>query len=362
MVGARAALVNWSLGPITTPKKWGPFPFRTREGSILFPVQGGSGWVYKDEFLAGEKLFDNVRFESAWILEQDCDCRPFPKIPHYYRERVRIGKNGPGIVFKLGPNSCYGKLAQSVGKPQYQCWLWAGMITSGCRAQILELMGQLSDVDNVLAIATDGIYTLEEPPSLKPLDTETWETKKPLGGWEIDPIEKGMFFARPGINFPLDSTAVVSKVRGRGFGRKSIYDNREKIEQRWADFVLANERDPGEYPIVNFPSLQRFIGAKSATRRSIDPASKEYAYRRDDTYGEWVEKDMKMSFNPAPKRAGFTKGGTREMFPLGVWTLPAEALSTPYKLAVTPSEEERVMEARKLILEEQPEWTGPLEG
>src|SRR5208337_476979 len=105
---ARAACVEYKLveseaGPILD---WAPFPFRESDGSICFPQQCGGGWVWKDEYLAGERFCAKypgaVQFRSAWIYECQCNCQPFANIPHYYRERCRIGKEGAGIVFKLG--------------------------------------------------------------------------------------------------------------------------------------------------------------------------------------------------------------------------------------------------------------------
>ena len=109
---ARTACVEYSL---IKPKgardieHWAPFPFRGADGSICFPSESGGGWVWKEEYLAGERFVEAknpgaVRFKSAWVYECECSCQPFASIPHYYRERCRIGKEGAGIVFKLGPN------------------------------------------------------------------------------------------------------------------------------------------------------------------------------------------------------------------------------------------------------------------
>lgn len=365
VIASKAALVNWQLGPSSrSDVLWGPFSFRTQEGTILFPIDGGTGWVYRDEFLAGRALFSNVRMRSAWVLKQDCICTPFPKMGHYYKERIRIGKTGAGIVFKLGPNSCYGKLAQSVGKPQYQSWLWAGMITSGCRAQILEGMRSVKNLNHILAIATDGIYSLSKPANIIPKDTGTFGTGKPLGGWEIEEIPQGMFFARPGINFPLGADMKEAKVRARGLGRKSVYENRQRILDTWNEFHAQQHpfgRFLGEFPKVEFPDIVRFIGAKSSIRRKLLADSvDEYIYSRDENYGEWTNRPVVMSFNPAPKRSGIIIDSRRDYHHLGVWHLAPEALSAPYKYRERPEEVEAI-ELLKLLSSEQPDWVSPLE-
>ena len=113
-----------------------------KNGSIAFPETSGGGWVWREEYLAGEKLFENVGFEEAWLYHCDCECQPFKDIPKYYSYRILIGKEGPGIVIKLSVNSNYGKTAQTMGGEPgtFHSWMWAGLITSGCRAQVLESM------------------------------------------------------------------------------------------------------------------------------------------------------------------------------------------------------------------------------
>ena len=107
----KSACVEYALGdsPLGVIRDWGPFPFREADGSICFPSCSGGGWVWKAEYLAGERFCEKrypgaVQFKSAWIYHCKCECQPFVRIPHYYRERCRIGKEGAGIVFKLGPN------------------------------------------------------------------------------------------------------------------------------------------------------------------------------------------------------------------------------------------------------------------
>ena len=78
---AKAALVRYRLrkfeiSHMTNSRNqtsWGPFPFRTSEGSICFPLETGGGWVWRDEFLSGERLFPNVQFQEAWVYSFDCE-------------------------------------------------------------------------------------------------------------------------------------------------------------------------------------------------------------------------------------------------------------------------------------------------
>jgi hypothetical protein len=347
LADATAALVHYGLGkPSAGISDWGPFPFRSKDGSICFPVTSGGGWVWKDEFLAGARLFPHVEFRGAWIYKTDCNCQPFKDIPFYYSERVRIGKEGPGIVLKLGCNSCYGKLAQSVGKAIYNSWVWAGMITSGCRAQILEIMGLHKDRANLLMIATDGIYTREKLETPQPKDTGTWSTGKPLGGWEEDIITKGVFVARPGIYFPLNPTKKeIKKVRGRGVGKGVVLENWQRIVDAWN---LGREG-------AEVANVSRFCGFKSSISRRGKPG--EYQYRRANgkpgnprapSYGQWITRPVKLGFNPMPKRAGVNEDGLT----LALREMPADLESTPYKKALLSEEALALLMATVEILEQ----------
>lgn len=321
-VDARS-LVRYSLEFCSTTQSWAPFPFRTPDGSICFPNGSGGGWVWGDEYLSGERHFSGVVFKEAWIYIQTCECQPFAQMPHFYRERCRIGKEGAGIVLKLGPNSVYGKLAQSVGSALYQSWIWAGMITSGCRAQALEGIGRHADRANVLMVATDGLFSREDVDFPKPRDTGTEQTGKPLGGWERDVIDKGIFLARPGIYFPLAPTeSELKKVRGRGVGKAAVLENWEKIISSWDKYGLSRS--------VKVANVTRFCGAKSSISRSGVEGS--YKYKRangkgsEPAYGQWIKRIVDMSFDPMPKRECINSDGVT----LKLRTMPSHMTSVPY--------------------------------
>ncbi len=340
------ALVRYTLGP--NPRispGWGPFPFRTDDGSISFPIESGGGWIWLDEFLAGERIFPHVQFIEAFVYSSNCDCRPFGQIPEYYNLRLKIGKEGPGLVIKLGMNSCYGKLAQSVGNALFNSWIWAGMITSGCRAQILEMMALHKDMSNLLMIATDGILTREKliPPT--PLDTKTGASGKPLGGWEQKNSDKGMFIARPGIYFPLEPTKEeIASIRARGVGRSVVLESWQIICDAW-------ERD-GVAGIAKVANVSRFCGAKTSIHVSNDGAT----YKRADghnsplAYGQWISREVALTFNPLPKRACVNPDGLT----LKLREFPKDLMSMPYKRAMK-SKDALELEAAGIELEEQPD-------
>lgn len=346
IVSARTALVQYTLH-ISSKTTWAPFPFRERNGSICFPSESAGGWVWRDEFLAGEKLFDNIEFIEAWIYNCSCDCQPFADIPSYYNERCRIGKEGPGIVLKLGSNSAYGKLAQSLGFGQYNSWVWAGLITSGCRAQILDFLALHKDWSNMLMVATDGIYTREKIITPIPLDTSTGATGKPLGGWEEKIIDKGVFVARPGIYFPLNPTKKeIKDVRGRGVGKGVVLENWGKIIESWESHGLTQT--------ARIANVSRFCGAKSCISKSGENGNWLYtrAYSADGiqpSYGDWIVRGVDMGFNPMPKRADINP----DELTLSLRNLKGKK-STPYTKAIK-SIERKMLEAAAQEIIEQPD-------
>lgn len=322
MMNGRHACVHYKLREQGAPDIWGPFPFRTVDGSIVFPAVSGGGWVWRDEWVAAEKLFHNLEFVEAWVLESDCDCPPpFAATRDFYLERLRLGKEAAGTILKLGMNSEYGKLAQSTGSAPYQNWSWAGMVTSGTRAQFLDLLGLHSDWSNMLIVATDGVYTREKLVCPEPRDTGTESARQygkwPLGAWDPPDgklIAEGMFAARPGVYFPLNpSDEDLEAFRARGLSRTVLIREWRRIQAAWYR---------GD-PEVVIPSVTRFVGAKSGTL-----LTRAGEYRRTESCGEWVERDIRLSFDPAPKRAP----------DMGILRLEGESL--PYTKSVVSPEAE----------------------
>ena len=353
------ALVRYTLGPNPGIESWGPFPFRSATGSISFPIESGGGWIWLDEFLAGERIFPHVQFQEAWVYSSNCNCKPFGQIPEYYNLRLKIGKEGPGIVIKLGMNSCYGKLAQSLGKPVFQSWIWAGMITSGCRAQILQMMALHKDMSNLLMIATDGIITREKLTPPVPLFTGTG-TEKPLGGWEHKAHDKGMFFARPGIYFPLMPTEEeIKQVRARVVGRSVVL-------RCWESIIDAWEKDGVSTPAI-VDDVTRFCGAKTCISMSGKPGKRRYTRANGKqkrgknqmreghllpSYGQWITRPVKLGFDPKPKRELVRPDGVT----LELRKFPRDLVSRPYRKAtVVKSAEAMELEAAKQELLEQPD-------
>lgn len=334
---AALALLHWHTPNILkiSDQAFGPWPVRAKTGTIAFPLSGLGGWTWKKEFLAGLKLAPNAIATEGWFYETECACEPFRDIPALYRERVKLGKDGPGIVLKLALNAIYGSLAQSKGlSPPFQCWIWAANITSGTRAQLIDAICCAKNTNDILTLATDGISSKFPLTLAKPVDTGTGDLPKPLGGWEAkEPYASGIFCARPGISFPLNPTDdQLKEVRARGIGKKVLYE-------KWPLVVRAWSANATSCRIVG---IQRFVGAKSAIHRSRG------GFSRSADYGEWVNHTIEVSFAPAPKRMGF--GDNQRLKPWHYFDWESE----PYKEAIKSPEAQALAQA-ELIAMEQPD-------
>jgi hypothetical protein len=149
------------------------------------------------------------------------------------------------------------------------------MTTATTRAQLLRAILSARDPWKVLAVATDGIYTMEDlplgaftdppvgsdgPKSWKahppPRDTGTGDLAKPLGGWERKaPSEGATFFvAKPGLYFYSDAT--LGDIRARGVGRREVH----AAMTRLVDGFLAWDRRDMDHHVAL--ESRRFYGAK----------------------------------------------------------------------------------------------------
>jgi hypothetical protein len=250
---------------------WAPLPIRVANGTIVFPRSGGSGWWWREEWLAARKGWPKgLEFDHAFVLHQECECVPFNFLPQMFDHRRAVGKDtGEGKILKLGINSVYGKLAQTIGKAQYASRVWSGMITSGTRAQVLELMIKHKKFDSVLMIATDGLFSTE----IHDVDPEIR-----LGGWERKKHES-ITLVRPGIYW-LGS----EKVRARGLGRDNLDDTAKE--------ALSNGLRDGSERVTLAPRAV-FGGAKLCV-------AGEGAAR--GVYGEWYSMPTHVSLAAGPKR------------------------------------------------------------
>lgn len=357
---------------------WAPLPFRDPKGSIVYGTNF-TGWAYWDELEAAlEGWPDLVQLTGeAWVYHTDCDHKPFEYLPAMFKRRVEVGKNtGEGIVLKLGPSSNYGKCAQSKGakmgkRPPFQDWCWAGLTTSGTRAQNLRAICSARDRWNILSIATDGILSLEALDLERPRPTNTGGLKDEkgnampaLGEWEHDVVKDGMFLGKPGLYWKLNVDDF-DKVKARGIGRKLAFNENQRIMRGFLDWDRADQNY--HVPL----RMKRFFGARTSLhprcfcknfhawygRFGACPrcGGEVEAFNVSDTermpYGTWDDMPVELRFNVLPKREpNIPKGGENAM--LCVRDLGG-ATSAAYD--AIPKAEGLEAEIQRAMVQEQPD-------
>lgn len=221
-----------------------PLFFREYDGSIIYPERG-TGWYWYPEFEAAREYAHTIGSRQFEVLEwwhfkpYGETVYPFHWIEDYYEQRqfrvaaakARGVQDGPEKIIKLGLNSLYGKTAQQVGArsndegitvpPAYFQLEWAGYVTAGCRAKLMQ--AALQNPPAIVAFATDGLFATQ------PLDLDT-PTEKILGAWEFEKHD-GITMVMPGVYW-LHETGKKPKHYSRGFDKTQMSDA-EFIHQAW---------------------------------------------------------------------------------------------------------------------------------
>lgn len=286
----RLLRVRWEPWEGVTPT-WGAFPLRHRTGerflsgdevafrdyvqaqkftpgTLYYPLHG-EGWYWDSEVLAvAERGEYNVSVLDAYTLTPLCDCEPFSWIPELYEYRKKLGKSGQGMVLKLGMNSLYGKLAQSVGRPRFANVVYAGMITSGTRAMIHDTIRKAGP-ENVCMVATDAVYSRTRIEGLC--------VGNGLGEWEEK--ECGPYIViLPGLHYPADA----SRLKTRSIPASVIRQALSRIEAHW---YSSNRWESIQFHLPAFISCQL-----------------AYQLGRDSLAGQWVDLPRSIRFGSPDKR------------------------------------------------------------
>lgn len=168
--------VAWDESPMPT------LPVRTASARIQYPYSCNSGYYYGFEV---QPILDELTVLESFVFE-GYQPNAFAFVYDLFQERLKMKREGnpAQMAIKLGLNSLYGKLAQTVGfrgkQPTYQDMLLGGMITSYTRAKLQSIIRRYPS--SVVACATDGILLTE--PIDEPLNPD-------LGGLELEYYESG---------------------------------------------------------------------------------------------------------------------------------------------------------------------------
>jgi DNA polymerase type B, organellar and viral len=204
--------VEWTL---REHHQIGPLPYRLHTGTVIFP-ECGAGWYHTCEVRAAvDDTRNRIHVIGGWVWVPANDAKPFAFVERYFDARVKLQAEGHAAekVLKLGLNSLYGKMAQTLGSvlEAWECKLqlpeqsrtdtyiedcsldkifertaafynlaWAGAVTATCRSTIYR--EAIKRESEVCMIQTDGLFcTLSTPGAAMP---EISREKK-LGGFEL---------------------------------------------------------------------------------------------------------------------------------------------------------------------------------
>lgn len=312
-------------------------PVRRNNGTIFFP-QFGAGYYWSWEAEAAESNGTGIRWNSGWVYVKHCDCTPFAWIPDIYSQRLRLGKSDQGNILKLGTNSIYGKIAQSIGDAPYANPVWAGLITAWCRAMIIRAYGVHKS--NIYMIMTDGIFS-RVPLPLLPISNK-------LGQWDLK-YHESMFIVQPGLYFLPDD------FKTRGVPHSEIVKLAPVFREEFSRMLRDREMPrPVSVPVNNFITMRQAL-----------------ARNKWHTAGTWEKSTKEIGFGWQSKRNTDVIIEHRAGLPDVVRTTPLisnmDVKSIPYGKIIgggrMESRFERYTDPSLQHMEndmEQPDWTLPL--
>lgn len=264
----------------------GPMLHRRDKGLIRRPL-ATTGWFWEHELNAAVRagLIDKIAYIKWMTYTPDCQCPPpMAWVEELYNKRLEIGKNTPtGKAFKLGPNSAYGKTAQSVGMPKYANPVYASLITAGTRAMILDAIATHPlKSKGVVYVATDGIAFIQPHPAIDAeIERYCNETGKKqddrLGYWEKKEKTNLCLF-KPGVYWDDKTRQDIqegksARFKSRGVSAKAMQHELWKADEQFKLFPLyvtehkqkkACRVGEIEWPTVSFPLGFAYKSPKSA--------------------------------------------------------------------------------------------------
>lgn len=212
-----------------------PFFYRYPWGSeprIYYPSRGYS-WIWQPELEVALKWLDTlggyIKVLEKWEFVPGDDVRPFDFVEELYKKRLEYKAAGMGaaLALKLAVNSFYGKMAQTVGydpnvrdkKPPFYNILYAGYVTSRVRARMMDAI--LQAPESVIAVATDGLWSLQEL---------SLNVGKNLGQWEYERLSS-FTSIQAGVYFATKEKESEKIYHYRGFNQGSISES--DVIQHW---------------------------------------------------------------------------------------------------------------------------------
>jgi hypothetical protein len=254
-----------------------PLPWRDFRGMITFPPSV-LGWYASPEakMLIGTAGTDII---EGWYWQPHGKPEfPWQFLEEMYARRQKIGKkNLMSMPFKLGPNSIYGKLAQTVGwnkekflPPRSHALPIAAWVTSMCRAMLYTAMRRQPDA--IIAVETDSIITTANPATLG------IKIGDALGEWEVTEYEEIVYVQSGMYHVKKDGKWLGTKSRGLQASEYTI----ETAESYLRDCLPDSDLDGYSWPPLKLSTKPRFIGA-GAARASSEPFKEMHCVWKEQT-------------------------------------------------------------------------------
>jgi hypothetical protein len=220
--GRRLFHIKWNFYPT---HHFYPLPYRSVDQEVMFPAVG-EGWIWDVEYEASLVWCERWKDDVPEVLEyfdympRNTEVKPFAFMSERYdqRQKAKKAKEGFQLVLKICMNSSYGKTAQQKGGtapdfskgaklklPPFFDQTWAGLITAGTRAELVKAACLLENPLDLVAFATDAIFTLSPIP--------VHETKSDLGTWERKIYEETIF-VQAGVRYTRQGEEWTAKTRG----------------------------------------------------------------------------------------------------------------------------------------------------
>lgn len=239
---------------------------RSRQGHVRRP-RVTEGWYEYGEVTAAIRagVITSADIQN-WVRYQPCACPcPGRHMEDLYRDRLRVGKDTLlGKSSKLVYNSAYGKFAQSTGSAPFGNWIYAALITAGCRRMILDAIATHPErTKAVVMVATDGVFFTSRHPSL-PISDQ-------LGEWEETRRENLTLF-KPGVYWDDRSRVRISAgafegFKARGINARDLAGHLDEIDEQFRAAVQAipeshvrSEAHPAIRRVKKWPEITFTVG------------------------------------------------------------------------------------------------------
>lgn len=259
-----------------------PLFWRDHRGLISYPTMT-HGWYWSPEAAIVSGM-DGIEILEGWEWETESEERPWSFLGEMYETRMRLGKkNLLSMPFKLGPNSLYGKYAQTVGwnqkeklPPKSHALPVAGWVTSYCRAMLYGVIRQ--DPSSVVAVETDSVFLTRDPHELK------LSIGDELGQWGLTVYDEIIY---------MQSGMYHTKQDGSWRGVKSRGMNKSEFPISVMEDYLATLIAGEPWGEIQIQTNPRFIGAGAAIASSA---------KLKDIHTSWRPQLKKMVMGETGKR------------------------------------------------------------